>query len=137
MFSGLSHNRSLGQGNVLQVSVNPQGGLCMMSPPVWLGGPLPRGVSVQGRSLSRGVYVLCPGVSIRGSLSGRPPSPVWKIAGGTHLTGKHSCSTQTHTRQEGILPSADRPQIQPQKLHVLFRIQQYFHKTPRNSSVFK
>ena len=42
------------------------------------------GFSVQGISVQ--------GVSVQGgSLSGNPPATVWLRAGGTHLTGMHSC----------------------------------------------
>ena len=67
--------RSLGQGNVFKSmyqSFCSQGGLCMMSLPVWLPGSMflprglcPRGSLSKGRSLSRGVSVQ--GVSIRRS----------------------------------------------------------------------
>ena len=79
------------------MSVCPQEGLCMMSLPVWLPGPmfllggalclwshvlsagsLSRGISVQGNFCPGGLYPggLCPGESLsRGSLSRRGLSP--------------------------------------------------------------
>ena len=71
--------RSLGKGNVFTGMCHSVhgGGLCMMSLPVWLTGPmfLPGGVFVSGPMFpSRWVVVSVQGVSIQGgSLSGRLP----------------------------------------------------------------
>ena len=77
-----------------QVSVCPQGDLCMMPLPVWLPGHM---------FLLRGslYLVACSfeggGSLSRGSLSGRPTldrdPPVRLRAGGMHPTGMHSCIT--------------------------------------------
>ena len=62
-----ARKRSLGQGNVLQVSVYPRrGDLCMMSLPVWLPGSFQGGLSPWSHVPSRGI---CPGVvSVQGGL---------------------------------------------------------------------
>ena len=87
--------RSLGEGNVFAHvchSVHGAlGGLCMISLPVRLPGPMfLLGVSVSGPMFLPGVHLsrggLCPG----GGLSVRETPVQWR-AGGMHPTGMHSC----------------------------------------------
>ena len=61
------HKRSLGQGNIFQKCISVillRGGLCMMSPPVWL----PGAMFIQGRGVS-----IHGGESVQGVSVGRPP----------------------------------------------------------------
>ena len=98
------------QGNVLHMSVilsSGGGGLCMMSLPVWLPGPMFLGW-VGGWVGGWGGGVLClwshvpmflpggrgslsRGVSVRETPHPRTETPVWQRVGSTHPTGMHSC----------------------------------------------
>ena len=98
-----AREQSLGQGNIseayvilsMEGVVGDGGGLCMMSLPVWLHGPmfLP-GVFVPGLMFFLGVSVL--GVSDQrglcpGGLYRETPHPPIRKAGGRHPTGMLSC----------------------------------------------
>ena len=84
-----------------QVFVCPQRGICMMSLPVWLSGPMfrpgdlcswthvPSRGSLSGGALSRGRGSLSKGVSVRGLFVRRHPR--FRKVGGMHPTGMLSC----------------------------------------------
>ena len=88
-----TRKRNLGQGNIFTGvchSLCPQrGGLCMMSLPVWLPGPMFHlgGLCLVPCAFQGGLCLggLCP------CLGDRDPLPTRWRAGGTHLTGMHAC----------------------------------------------
>ena len=105
-----ARKQSLGQGNIFtgmckSFCSQGGGGLCMMSLPIWLPGPM----LILGESLSlvlcspcsfQGVlcpWCLCPGgifpeVSVQGvSPDTHAETPLWRRAGGIHPTGMLCC----------------------------------------------